>query len=200
MTMTRPILFSQQFQAYHDLTPEQYLSGMSMSRLGNEKIIHNTPEERDEFDKEMYPKYYKGPYRERLEETLSTPTNIPEFIRNLRSHPGNAAVGDPLVVARDLRGFTEEMDRNAKVNPRMLYRGARKAPSEDVKDYRPLSFSESRAAANVFAKESRGEVFKAQAGSVRGLRMKDYGVEPMTVGPRRVSEAEWLVDPKSFEG
>jgi hypothetical protein len=200
MEIVRPLFFSKQFQAYHGLTPEQYLSGMSKSSIGGQIFIHNTPEERDAWIKEnLGQRHYKGPYREGLEQVLSTPANIPQVIAKYRHGPSEVGVSmNPLAVARDLRDLTAEMSANARPNDRILYRGSERHPIEDASNNQPISFSENRGAANAFAKYSRGEVFKVAKGTVRGLRMEDYGVTPMTVGPRRISEAEWLVDPVSF--
>lgn len=197
--MPRPILFSKQFESYHGLTPEQFLSGMSVSHMGGEKIVHATPEEHDEFKRSLGPRHVKAPYREHLEATLGTPTDIRSVIAKYRSGPSEVGVGiSPLVIARDLRDFTNEMEKSARPNDRTLYRGAQRPPTQDAFNDTPISFSENRAAANAFARANRGEVFKMQAGSVKGLRMEDYGVTPMTVGPRKVSEAEWLIDPQSI--
>ena len=200
MEILRPLLFSHQFQAYHTLSPEQYLAGMSKSSIGGQVFIHNTPEERDEWIKEnLGERHYKGPYREKMEQTMSTPTNIRQVITTYRQGPSEVGVTmNPLAVARDLRDLTTEMSANARPNDRTLYRGAERHPIMDAENNQPISFSENRGAANAFAKSSRGEVFKAARGTVRGLRMADYGVTPMTVGPRSISEAEWLVDPLSF--
>lgn len=200
MEIVRPLFFSKQFQAYHGLTPEQYLSGMSQSTIGGQIFVHNTPEERDDWIKEnLGQRHYRGPYREGLGQILSTPANIPQVIAKYRHGPSEVGVTmNPLAVARDLRDLTAEMSANARTNDRILYRGAERPPIKDAENNQPISFSENRGAANAFAKSSRGEVFKAARGTVRGLRMADYGVTPMTVGPRNISEAEWLVDPLSF--
>lgn len=200
MEVVRPILFSAQFKNYHHLTPEQYLSGMSATRLNGKVFIHNSPEEAEDFFRENWGKEPRTSYREHYEKVISSPSDIQQAIAKYRNGPNEVGVGmNPLSVARDLRDLTTEMSTNSKPNDRTLYRGAERSPFVDAGNNQPISFSERKAAANEFARRNRGEVFQVAQGTVRGLRMEDYGVKPMTVGSRNVSEAEWLVDPLSFK-
>jgi hypothetical protein len=174
---------------------------MSKSTIGKEVVVHNSPEERDEWIKEnLGERHFQQPYREHLDRVLSSSPDIARTI-SAYSHDPLEVVSklDPLRVARDLRDLTHEMATNARPNDKTLYRGAERHPIEDAENNAPISFSENRGAANAFARStSRGRVFQVAKNMVTGLRMEDYGVTPKTVGPRNVSEAEWLVDPVSF--
>jgi hypothetical protein len=194
-------MFSRQFEAFHGLSPEQYLGGMSKSTIGKEVFVHNSPQERDEWIKQNLGEHHVArPYGEHLDQVLSASPNIAKTLSAYRHDPTETLSRlDPLLVARDLRDLTHEMATNARPNDKTLYRGAERHPIEDAENNAPISFSENRGAANAFARStSRGRVFQVAKNMVTGLRMEDYGVTPKTVGPRNVSEAEWLVDPVSF--
>jgi hypothetical protein len=90
----------------------------------------------------------------------------------------------------------------SRENDVTLYRGARRSPAEDIgasKD-NALSFTPDRHVARSFAAPqgtSRGEIFKAAPGLVRGVPLEELGGMPRTVGKNRRPEAEWLIDPQS---
>lgn len=73
-----------------------------------------------------------------------------------------------------------ELRHKARATP-LLYRGARRPPAEID------SWSESRAHAEKWAKKSGGQVFELPAGTAKGLRFKDYGIDPF-------GEAHWIVE------
>jgi len=196
----RPI-FSDQFKAVYGRPIEFFLSGGHKSTIGREEIFHDTHEEHDEWIKQSFSPTMVEKLtdsRSRYEDEMATPVGVRESIIKFRSNPHAVATGDPLRTARQIMALDNELRTNSRPNPTPLYRGARRSPVTDATANRPLSFSENRHVAGHFAKSSRGEIFKVGKEEVRGLRMEDYGVKPMTIGPSQLSEAEWLVDPRSL--
>lgn len=192
----RKILLSDQFERVHGLTPSDYLLGKSVVRFGKEAHVFNTLDDRDAFDKELARTSH--PYSEHYSRVLESPSDIPSALSTHRGDALDVLVGDPMRVAKRLQDLTNELDVRSVANTRPLYRGSKVSPQQLAHLNVPIPFSERKAAASVFAKNSQGEVYTAPKGSVRGLRLADYGVRPMTVGPRRVPEDEWLIDPLSI--
>lgn len=73
--------------------------------------------------------------------------------------------------------------REGGANSKRLYRGAKSLTNELGV---PESWSESRAVARKFAKDSGGEVFTLEPGTARGLKLGDR-------------EDQWLIDPLSYQ-
>lgn len=201
--MSNPSLFSGQFETVHGKPIDFFLQGGHKWTIGNERVYLNSPEEHDDWVRENLspntaPKFVGA--RERFEETMSTPVKPADAIRAFREDPYYVTVGDPLHVARHIQALDNEMRTNARPNPMPLYRGAARAPQLDATRNMPVSFSEDQKVAGLFAKANRGEIFKVGHNEVKGLRMEDYGVMPKVVGPKNISEREWLIDPNSLSG
>jgi hypothetical protein len=200
--MSSKPLFGQQFEAVHGKPIDFYLQGGHKWTMGNERIYLNTPEEHDDWVRENLSTNLASKFvgaRGRFEETMSTPADPRDAIKAFREDPYYVTTGDPLHVAKSIQAIDTEMRTNARENPMTLYRGAARTPQLDATRNMPVSFSESRHVAGHFAKSNRGEIFKVGHNEVKGLRMADYGVAPKTVGPNSISEAEWLIDPRSIK-
>lgn len=195
-------MFGAQFELMHGRPIDFFLKGGQKWTIGRNTHFFESPEEHDEWLKTtMSPTTVSrnlGKARAFYEQEMSKPNNPAEAIRKFREDPLYVSVGDSLEVARDIKSINDEMRTNSRPNPMPLYRGASRVPRLDAENNMPISFSESRHVAGHFAKYNRGEIFKVGHNEVRGLRMEDYGITPKTVGPSRISEREWLIDPSSF--
>jgi len=200
-------LFSDQFERVHGRPMEFFLSGGQKHVFGNEQHYTNNMEEDDEFIRASYPERMVPKLIENRnkywEEVTSRPADLSVPLRAYREDPVHTASGDYLGVARNLMALDDAI-RNGRTNNVPLYRGALNAPHVDALQNKPISFSENRHVAGHFARFNRnggrGQIFKVGQNEVRGIRLQDFGIEPKTIGPSSLSEAEWLIDPRSISG
>lgn len=130
------------------------------------------------------------------------PTDVSETVRKFQMERGEHLIGNPYRVAANLRDLTQTVRSASRENDVTLYRGARRTPSLDVGESKDtaLSFTPDLHVARSFAAprgSSRGSIFKAAPGLVRGVPLSEIGGVRRTVGESRRPEAEWLVDPSS---
>jgi hypothetical protein len=126
-------------------------------------------------------------------------------------------VGDTDIEAASQKlAMKDELDKNARPNDRVLYRGTKSSPTEEHllnyrADNRPtgLSFTENKHQADRFGRSNMGSlanepqrVVVARKGTVKGIRLKDYDIEEPEASDRKASdfrgEREWLVHPESL--
>lgn len=191
--MASDYLFSEQFRNRRGMTVDQALAGYQLS--GKDLI---SPDEYAEHMRHIRPN--DQPYKERIEQSLSESTPIPEILHSWAMHPGDFFTGDPHRIARDIRDLTNEMNTSSKVNDTTLYRGAKRAPDVDAGGSTPISFTNDPYVARSFAAMNKGKIWKKEAGTVRGLHLPDYVERQRTVGSGRRPEREWLIDPDSIIG
>lgn len=178
---------------------DQALTGHAIKSRSSEGTELWTPEEYEDVDSQLRPKG-EAPWRERIAQTMSESTPVPKILHDWSMSHGGFLVGDLYDVARNLRDLTTEMNTAGKVNETTLYRGAKRSPALDAEGSIPLSYTEDPYVGRTFAKYNEGPVWKAPAGSVRGLRLPDYVERQRTVGSGRRPEREWLVDPDTIIG
>jgi hypothetical protein len=126
---------------------------------------------------------------------LSTPHE--ELVKHaLRRHLGSASQGSGVFGSyHDLaagRALRTEVSTNSRPNPVRLYTGSGHHPADNMQGYH--SFSEDRGTAETFADINRGKIYTASPGSVRGIRVEDYGIHSYG------DEQEWLVHSPSARG
>jgi len=136
-----------------------------------------------------------------MERDLSVARPHEELVRHalkrhrISSSNGRALFGSYIDLAAG-QALNTEVKRNSRPNPVSLYTGSSHHPAENLQGYH--SFSESHDVAKRFADTPRGRgaarVYTAGPGSVRGIRMEDYGV------PSLGNEQEWLVNSSSTKG
>ena len=190
-------LFGEHYKALHDMTVDEALSGKVAK-------INNTLMSAEDFDDFWTgTRIGKGmrPFAESHADMMQ-PTDVGTTVRSWQRGPSNILVGDSHHVAAVLRDLTQAVRTTSRANDAPLYRGATRAPSEDVGASRDtaLSFTSDRHAARSFTASQgrgRGAIFKAAPGLVRGVPLEELGGRPMTVGKNRRPEAEWLIDPQS---
>ena len=190
-------LFGEHFKRMHGMSVEDALSG-KVAKI-NDTLL--TPEDYD--DAWAGSRIGKGmrPFAESHAELIQ-PTDVSATIHQFQRERGEHLVGNPHRVAAGLRDLTQAMRGASRENETTLYRGARRAPSLDIGESKDkaLSFSSDVNVARSFAAPrggSRGAIFKAAPGLVRGVPLSELGGMPRTVGEKRRPEAEWLIDPAS---
>lgn len=199
----RPILLSSQFHSFHGMTPEQALSGYQKHVFGSERHIVS-PEKVDEFHEWAYGRKRPRPWADEFSEMQATRTATP-VDRQLSSwafgHEGLAVGFDLYQKALDLKELTRAMGEHGESNPMRLYRGAERSAAVDAFPDRPLSFTTDHNVAFSFANTGgkRGQIIKAEPGTLRGLDFEKFGVNRRTVGRSSRRENEWLIDPTSFQ-
>ena len=190
-------LFGDHFKAVHGMTVDEALSGKVAK-------INSTLMSAEDFDDFWTgTRIGKGmrPFAESHADKMQ-PTDVGATVRKFQREHGEHLIGDSHRVAASLRDLTQAVRSGSRENDVTLYRGARRSPAEDVGASRDkaLSFTPDRHVARSFAAPqgtSRGEIFKAAPGLVRGVPLEELGGMPRTVGKNRRPEAEWLIDPQS---
>lgn len=199
-------LFDRAFQHFRGMTLDQAVRGYTYS---GGKLY--SPEESDEIDREMdefrrkrgkdVP--FRPPAAERASEIAGQHRPIEHIVNDWAMNHRTLMVGTNTVgIARDLLDLGREIKSNSRTPEVKLYRGATVSPQEQVKSAPdlPLSFTEDPHVARSFAKSgSKGTIFHALPGSVRGIYVPDYVKRQRTVGQGRREEREWLVDPASIQ-
>lgn len=190
-------LFGDNFKRLHGMSVDQALSGKVAK-------INDTLMSAEEYDDNWAgTKIGKGmrPFAESHAELIQ-PTDVSRTVRNFQREYGEHLIGNPHRVAAGLRDLTSAVRSTGRENDVTLYRGARRPPSLDIGESKDtaLSFTPDLHVARSFSAprgNSRGEVFKAAPGLVRGVPLEELGGMPRTVGKSRRPEAEWLIDPLS---
>jgi len=193
-------LFGEHFKAFHGMSVDEALSG-KVAKI-NRNLV--TP---DEYDHAMTwfsdrDGRVSKPFAEKHADYIK-PTDVGETVREFQREHSEHLVGtNPHHIAAKLRDLTTAVRDAGRENEVTLYRGAKRNPSLDVGESRDkaLSFTSDLHVARSFAAPrggSRGEIFKAAPGLVRGVPLSDLGGMPRTVGATRRPEKEWLIDPAS---
>lgn len=190
-------LFGEHFKRIHKMSVEDALSG-KIAKI-NDSLM--SPEEYDNAWSGSRIGAGMRPFSETHSELIK-PTDVSATVRQFQMERGEHLVGNTYRVAASLRDLTDAVRGNSRENDLMLYRGARRSPSADIGETRDnaLSFTPDLNVARSFAAprgNSRGSIFKAAPGLVRGVPLSEIGGIRRTVGDKRRPEAEWLVDPAS---
>ena len=125
-------------------------------------------------------------------------TSHEDLVRSaLIRHRGATGSGDGILNNNyyDLaagRALQNEVRQGARPNPVTLHTGAPYHPSQTRQGYH--SFSENWDTAYKFQGLRGGDIYTAKPGSVRGIKLEDYGVRSYG------DEQEWLVLPSSTRG
>lgn len=200
-------LFADSFHQFRGMTVEQAAQGYGypFGRGGGNEL--QPPEEVDEINKHYAKKFNRPfiPAREAAEETMSQHRPVEDLVGSWARNHKEIMVGtNDAAIARDVMDLGSEIRTNSRMNEVKLYRGADISPAEQAAKApdRPLSFTEDHHVARSFAKSggSRGSIFHAHAGSVRGIYVPDYVPRQRTVGQSQRPEREWLIDPGSVQG
>lgn len=202
-------LFATQFEMLHGLSVDDALSGEKLKMTVGNDTHFLTPEEYENFwpkTSKLHKPGFATEWRQRHAENMARPRDTGEIIRKIQGNYGTTEflVGDVHSRAADLRDLTTLMRTQSRPNEKPLYRGAYLPPKEDIREGkdRPLSYSEDRRVAEVFATPTpsgRRAVFEAAPNQVRGLPLKEFGGIKRTVGKNNLDEREWLVDPQSIK-
>lgn len=185
----RRLVFSEQYQRIHGISPEDALAGYIPDF--KESVI-------------------RPPTDRSVEGALSVKSNpIEHVLKDWKKDADNFFVGDRLEIASNLDVLTRHMRDDSRVNDVPLYHGGLTPPHElAIENNRPANavpYSEDHHVARSFAKTEgygggkSGKIFKAAPGQVRGLNLVQFGIDNMTVGRSRRPEREWLIDPESFK-
>jgi hypothetical protein len=149
------------------------------TRQDAERDLDRDVQERDEA--------LRTPHENLIQHALRRHTGSSSSGRGFFGHYYDLAAGQAL---------STEIQKNSRPNPVSLYTGSNHHPADNLQGYH--SFSESHDVAKRFADAPRGRgatrVYTAGPGSVRGIRVEDYGV------PNYGDEQEWLVNSSSTRG
>lgn len=196
-------LFGELFEQMHGITIDDALSGNKVKMVG----IHNerdpgsqwfTPEEHDEV--------MEKPWSE-IHSKLTAPTDPEATVRKYQLvNPVQhfIAGGSLYENAAQLRDLTPFLRNASRANEVPLYRGANRPPAVDSGRDRPLGFTPDRYAAVSYTKDrwdgrGRGQIFKASAGTVKGVPLREIGGNQMYVNKKtKRRDYEWLVLPETI--
>lgn len=189
--MSRRLLFSEDFERLHGISPEAVLEGYTFD--------HKTKAVNPPTDRSLEEvKSFQPPALEGREGVLS----------RWRTDDGFFLSVGPVHAAHRLDVLTRGMNELAKPNETTLYHGGLVAPEETAlvngRPSVPVPYSTDVHVARSFAKNPgygggpRGRIFKAKPGQVSGLNLDQFGTINVTVGSGRRPENEFLVDPRSF--
>jgi hypothetical protein len=190
-------LFGEHFKRIHGMSVDDALSG-KVAKI-NDTLM--SAEEYDDAWKGSRIGAGMRPFAESHADFIK-PTDVSHTVAQFQMERGEHLIGNPHRVAASLRDLTDAVRGNSRENDVTLYRGARRLPSLDVGESKDtaLSFTPDLNVARSFAAprgNSRGSIFKAAPGLVRGVPLSEIGGIRRTVGDKRRPEAEWLVDPTS---